>query len=203
MVRKPIAALERTHGVLNIIIIHWQVTLYLLFFAINMANKEGKEKIRKKVLLGKGNWFLRQREMCSLKGQLTLEPFFAIDFLGLCLFSSGRWTIAYSCSQKLTVLHTHTLCTCISSFPTWTWFFGFPVVGRIQPMRNSMNFPFSFRFSFLKLTSQPIRVWQQNNNKAKYCWLIFCTNSRKKMNILPLNLYIYASNKLKLSLSTK
>ena len=28
--------------------------------------------------------------MCSLKGQLTLEPFFTMDFLGLCFVSQWK-----------------------------------------------------------------------------------------------------------------
>ena len=123
--------------------------------------------------------------MCSLKGQQSLEPFFFCDRLPRIVFVS-QWKMnncIFIFSKVDSSAHTRAACA--------FHHFHAKLQPQIQPAPNSINFPFSFRLRFLKLTSQTIRVWQQDSNKAKYCWLIFCRNSCKKMNILPLSLQLY------------
>ena len=107
--------------------------------------------------------------MCSLKGQLTLEPFFAMDFLGLCLVSQWKANNCIFIFSKVdSSAHTRAARAFHHFHAKLFYFFRFPFVGQIQPKPTSINFPFSFRLRFLKLTSQTISVWQPNNDKAKY-----------------------------------
>ena len=162
------------------IVIHWLVTIYLtclfglfcfclfflfcfvffcfFFFAvINIPNAERKKDQKKKVLLGKGT-----------KGNV----FFERSTNTWAFFYDGLPRIVFCFSVESEQLHihflkswqfcTHTRCTCISSFSR------FPFVDQIQPTPTSVNFPFSFRLRFSKLTSQTISLWQPNNDKAKH-----------------------------------
>ena len=49
---------------------------FVLFAVIYIANEDGKKIGRKNCCWAKEIDFEDQREMCSLKGQPTLEPFF-------------------------------------------------------------------------------------------------------------------------------
>ena len=131
---------------------------FCFFFAvINIPNAERKKDQKKKVLLGKGT-----------KGNV----FFERSTNTWAFFCDGLPRIVFGFSVESEQLHihflkswqfcTHTRCTCISSFSR------FPFVGQIQPTPTSINFPFSFRLRFSKLTSQTISLWQPNNDKAKY-----------------------------------
>ena len=144
------------------IAIHWQITIHLtclvvfcfclyvlfcfVFFCCYKYSQQGREtRSEEKSVVGQRKLTSKTKGNVYFKRSTNSWAFLCDRLLGLCLFPSGRWTIAYSFSQKLTVLLTRSA-RAFHIFMVNFFIFSLSFCWSIiQPTPTSINFPFSFR----------------------------------------------------------